>query len=348
MANVDARVIAIHGPSFYLVKQALDGLLHECETGPEDFDFAELDAAESDAAQILGSVTTSPFFGIKRTVVVRRADKLSDDEVERIGASLTKLPTLSRLILVFESEELSAKSKGLIGRAKTEGVEIRCVALEASVLIAQLIEKAKAATIILDRPAAKLLCDMVSDDASDATNELENLCFICAESGRIQSSDVQQYATSSREHKVFSLVDAICSANLSQAMRQLEMLFLSAKDIQAAALQSVLPVIHRQLRLIYQAKAIADERVGIDSERAGLICPNQHSYLSIWKKGGFQVDKIGNGAKRLGWSQLRSLFDILTTADMRLKGHKPEAGAKDTLERMVMEMCAAVSVNANR
>lgn len=347
MASVEARVVAIHGPSFYLVKQALDTYLEQCSTGAEDFDFSEMDAIETEAAEVIGSVTTSPFFGEKRTVVLRRADKLNAEDVLKMENAMANLPTYSRLVLVFEGEELSANSKKLTQRAKSEGVEIKCVAPSSDALAAELIERAKKMTISLERPAAKLLCDMVSADPSDAINELDNLCLICAESGRIQSDDVQKYATSSREHKIFSLVDAVCAANMTQAMHQMDLLVSSAKDVAGSAMQSVLPLIHRQLRLIYQAKAIEAERIGVDSERASAICPSQHSYLSLYKKGGFPVDKIKAGAKRLDWRQLQSLFDILATTDMRLKGYKAEAGAKDTLERMVMEMCKAVSTRTH-
>ncbi len=342
MEQSKARAITIHGPSFYLVKQALDNLIAELETGPKDFDFSELDATESDAAQVMGSVTTSPFFGQKRTVVVRRADSFSEDEGNRLIELAGSLPDFSRLVLVFENEDVTAKSKKIIDAIKKIGLEIKCVIPSSDKLAEELVAMAKKESVILERPAAKLLCELVSDDPSDATNELQKLCFICAESGRIQAGDVQKYTTSSREHKVFALIDAVCSANLTTAMRQLDLLFASAKDIGGYAMQNVLPLIHRQLRLIFQAKAIASERVGMESERAKEICTQTYGYLALWKKGGFALEKINSSAKRLTWDQIRELFCALERTDKRLKGQLPAVSHRESIERMVLEMCEAV------
>ncbi|MCH8273948.1 MAG: DNA polymerase III subunit delta [Armatimonadetes bacterium] len=338
------RVYALTGGELLLIREALAELKRKAGVdGDESFDLTELDGAAVGAAEIAAAVTTAPFLAERRTVVVRRADRLRVEEAESLAAVLPKLPKSALLILAFENppdpRSRAKKQSPLIPVARECGSEIRCGPPNRRDLLQKLRTRAQEENVKFGPGAAELLADLTGDDLTEATGELEKVVIVTPAEGVIDKKVVQHTVMPSREWRVFHLLDAVCAGRTGSALRQMGLLLRMAPRIDSAAMRDLFPMVHRQLRLIWQARACRDAAIRTDSAASDAFCPRHHNWPEAARRSGFVRDKIRGMAPRLSLTQLAAMFRSLAEADMRLKGQLPGAFPRETVERMVVEMC---------
>lgn len=332
--NPDHRVIAISGADSVLVIEKLAEVLRESGIDPSDtFDHVELDATETDATAILQGVTTMPFLSAKRSVVVRRANRLKESDVEALSVALPGLPASALLVLVFEPTGEEAKGAVLKTAVKKVGELIELGSPKHEEIIREIERRARDAGLTFEGKAAHELVEMVGDDMSEAVSELGKLIAACKEHGAITSQDVREIVIPSREYRVFVLLDEVCWGRLGPALTQLDRLLSSSSNVQEAAMRHLLPQMHKQLLTIYQARALADERAPLNSP--SLLHPG----YSLAERTEFQRQKTMKFARRMELSKISRMLRLVLEADMRLKGQLAQANPRESVERMLTEMC---------
>ncbi|MCW5947221.1 MAG: DNA polymerase III subunit delta [Fimbriimonadales bacterium] len=337
-------VVAIAGRDTVQIEEELSRVLTDAGIDLTDgFDHAELDGIDADASAIVQAATTIPFLSAKRSVVVRRADRLRDSDVEQIAAMLPNVPKTSLLVFVFEPLDDGAKGVALKNAAKKVGQLIEIRPPDRAKVIADLKDRAKREGIAFEPKAAEHLADLVSDDLSEAVSELSKLLSACRSKGAVSIADVNEIVIPSREYRVFVLLDEVCSGRLGPALAQLDRLISSAATVEQAAMRNVLPQMHKQLLLIYQARAIADARTPLTSPEAEMSLNTKYS-LAAQKD--FSRSKATSFARRLTLRQVARLLRLVLETDMRLKGQLAQASPRETVERMLAEMCMVAAPQA--
>ncbi len=338
----------LYGPESYLRDEALTLLLQAAKIEADDFDLEHFDADGTPPVQWLAAVGTAPFLAERRTVVVRHMFRSDSTEVQ--AKQLIALPQSSLLILVFDDEVsldvTSAKArntvsgwKKLVDAAKGTTFEAKVDAKAARSLLRSAIE---ASGRTITEGALNVLIEMCGSSLSHAREELDKLYVYSGKSTEIREADVRAIVVPSRDWNVFKMIDAIVARRASDALEQLRILVGSATKAEEAAFRSILPSTARQLRLFWQARACLDAKVPASDPPPHLAAgfPERPSLAS---EPSYRISSIVGSARNISAPQLARCFEILSDTDSRMKGILTSYSAVDTLERMVLEMCSALS-----
>lgn len=329
-------VVAIFGTERLTVLEALAKLLADAGVADDGgFDYIEVDGRSASPIEVLDGASTAPFLSERRTVVVRRAHAFDKASAATLAKGLASLPESALLVLVIEPDEDTkdlAKDPLVVAAGKA-GATIACVAPQGAALTRQLIDRAKEQGGNLTKPAAEALSRLVSGSLTLAVAELEKL-LLYAGGEPIDETMVVRVAAPAQTWKVFELLDATVAGNLGVALENLRYLLEGSSSPQEAAMRYLLPQLHRQVRLLWQAKACQVE--GIPPEQASHILPKGRNLANAHS---FVRDKLSRAAKNLTLDQVGEMLRCILEADMRMKGQLPSGSAIETLERLLAELC---------
>lgn len=317
------------------------------EAGIEEdsFDFIELEASESTAHEIFDAACSLPFLAKKKTVLVRRIENFGKGEGARLASQLENLPASALLILTCETlkeNELPAETKQIRSTIQKIG-EVLVVAPPKEKLSSELLNRAKKANLTIDAGALQEIISMTSGSTTDTFNEFEKLLAYCAKKGKITKADVREIVTPSEEWASFQMIDAICAGNHRSALQHLHVLLSTADKLERPVLGFLFTQIHKNLKYIFQARALSDKSVSLTSEASEKICPVSDSLKNIkeeWRK-----EKISQFASKLSLEQIAAMMHSLVQANMRFFGLLPSASQTESLQRMIVEMCDIASGN---
>jgi DNA polymerase III subunit delta len=349
-ATVGKSLILLSGNEELLRQQALRSLAEKLSEDP--FDVQALDAGSEEPIAWLATASTAPFLSSARTVVVRnllRAGSAKECFSDPV-ASLKSLPETARLVLVVDDElagdfqrqqRLDGLRKGWEDAVRKAGGAVLDFKFDSAALKGELLKAAAEAGKKLDPRAAELLLDMTGRSLSRALGELEKVVLYVGGSDRIAESDVAAAAMPSREWNVFKLVDHLLEGQVGGALVQLRTLAGGPTKAEAAAMQSILPNLSRNLRMLWQARAVLEARGNLKNPSPDLqaLLPKQPSLLAAPE---WQQRRAMGAARRLTFGQLGECLEAVARADARLKGLEPSFSAMDVLERLVLEMSDAV------
>ena len=336
-------LVVITGEEPHFISETISKLKKDVFESGGDYDLEEYDADETHYAVVIDSAMTSPFLSEKRTVIVRNTEKYDEDDIKEIVERVQKLPQYSLLLFVFSAltdSKGSNKHKDLIDYAKKFGKYIHFKKPDAKTFQKQISEMAIKEGFSFAKNALEQFSEMTAGDLSYAVGELEKLYAFCAKKKTITVNDVSAVCVPSREWRVFVLLDAVCEGNLTEGYEQLERLLAQAKKPEDAAIVNLFPMVWRQLRLLYQARAMMDERVQPESDDSDMFCPKTYNFREASAKSDFVRNKTFGLAKRLTLEQISQMLRVLAECDMRLKGVLPSIHPRETLERLLAEITA--------
>lgn len=364
-----SRVYLYTGESDIRRREAVDDLIGKLiEPSSEGFDLEVVDGEETPGASILSSVTTAPFASERKVVVVERADRLSQEDQEKIAAFLPKLPSLSCLILLAgedttsrakqsqpkqkekededEDEEDPAKKKQKKGLSsvlqkavKSHGAVINFAKMKsdalgriASSLSSKLGKK-------LDPRSAAMLSRSVEGNAVLLEREMEKLATYVGDRDTITMADVEAVASRSPEDRVFALIDAIGSKKSGEAMRLLDET-LAASPKPENEVHRILALMARHFRMLYQLRFLKESGVrqltAIPEEIEDFL-PKESSVLSLadWQRG-----KMFSQVGYFSTGQLRRCLQGVLECELATKGLGAETGSNRlSLEMLVVKLC---------
>jgi DNA polymerase-3 subunit delta len=294
-----------------------------------DFNYSEIDAREArpnDLLMMLGQVAIGDPEK-RRILVVRGIDQIRASDAESLAEILPKVPSEARLIFVGEGDKIGREAKlsaKFLKAVEKEGRVFDFPTLR-SVEVAGFIQmRAKERGIRLSNDAPRVLAARVGNDAAVLDQELSKLASAVQPNEIVTGSLIAELTPASVEHTVFELTDAVGERNAPKAIDALQSLLASGQSI-----YMLLPMISRQLRLVWQMKA---ELEG-DGD-AGLKDP------SISRLGDWQKRKLQQQAQTFDWRALERGLSSLFEADLTLKG--VEEGGEDPqalLETLILRLC---------
>lgn len=348
---VRARVILIEGDESTLRAEALQKIFTVLNIAPDDFDLEQIDADERPISEWISSVCTIPFLSERRILVVRHACRLTPDANQKGGnpnlskGTLAALPPTALLILVADDEQgdddrqrrFATVNTAWRNRLKAEGGEVITRKTDPGAVASLLKAYFSSQGVTISTPALETLIEMCGGSYSRAVGEAEKLVLFVPEKGQITEALVQDLVVASREWSVFKLIDGIVGNQPAAALRQLGTLLGGSPNGQDQVFRSILPMISRQLRLLWQARAVKDagyraESLPEDFER---WLPEKPNFA---REQPFRQRDLMRLADRVTLGRLAKAMRILAETDGRLKGQGASLSVPDTVERMVMEM----------
>lgn len=318
-----------------------DRRLREIIKSSDEFDLEIFRADASDASAWFASAATAPFLGEFRTVVVRNLLRAEPDK----GFVMPVVPDHGRLVLVADEERgddnrqkkfnsnLTAWTK-LVTKAKgtVTGFE-----LNAKQLRENLREEAQSAGKSLSPRAADLLAEITGGSFSRASEEIEKLAIYVGESPEISETAIKSVVMASREWNVWRLLDSVTSGQAGAALTQLRILLGGNTKAEEAAYRNVMPMLTRQLRLVWQARLCVEANCEPGNAPA-TVRAGFPDGLSLARQGEFVVRGCMRTAREVKLDQIAQAFQHVSDADARLKGMLPAYNATDTLEQLILAL----------
>ena len=313
--------------------EALAGLVDRL-TDPafRDFDLELLDARAATLDQVLAAAAGVPFASSRHVAVIEDAQRLNPDLVQKLQKQLPgHMGERATIIFVAGEAGDGEKTQGVMRRleslAKALGVVRVFDPLKRDEAMAWLAETAQRHGTALDAAARTELLARVGLTLGALEREVEKLAAYVGTRNAVTRADVVAVVPESTEYSVFTLVDAVSEGKAALALHTLR--GLRARNEPP---QRVMSLIARQLRLVWQAKMLMEDR------SAAARLPDEPNFL---KMAPFLQDKARRQARNIGWPRLRQGFSLILEKDLALKGIEgPPIGDDEALETLIIALCA--------
>lgn len=302
------------------------------DPGFRDFDVESIDARAATADQILAAAAGVPFGSTRRVAIVEDAQRLSTDVLEKLKKLLPSQlgPAATLIFVISEAGGDAEKVKGAVRRleniAKALGKVQTFGLLDRNQAGAWLSDAAAKGGKSLDAAARTELIARAGLSLGALRGELEKLTAYTGERSVITRMDVQTVVSESTEYSIFTLVDAVSEGRAAAALHVLRGIRANNEPP-----QRIMPMLARQLRLIWQAKMLAEDHGAVDRLP---LDPN------ILKALPFVQDKARRQARLMSWDRLRAGMRLILAKDLALKGIEgPPSGDDEALETLVIGLC---------
>ncbi len=360
------RAYLLKGDDDFHKDQEVDKLVRSLVSDDfADFDLERLEGDSVTSDKVVSGLSIAPMGSDRRVVLIRHAQKMPQEEQERLAARLEAIPQSGCLILVNPAVERTdgrpRKGSEVIGdlsravrkvgrvldfsggtRKQKEGV--------AQQLALSLINEAGKK---IEPKAIPMLIARVGPDLSVMKSEVAKLVAYAGNAEQITAADVEAVTSETPEEKIFKLVDAIAAKNQAAAMKLLTELFETGDRPDAEAPRT-LSNIARQFRLIWQMKML--QAAGVRSLRKADVpeeiarqLPSQPNLLDVIGRQSWQQEKIARQAARFTREELGRCLLAVARADRMLKGI--EGGIDDpiaVMELLVIDLASGSESSAPR
>lgn len=343
------RIVMLEGNEEAWRQTALQELLDAAKIEKDDFDLQTFNGDESGPKDWFAAAGTSPFLSERRTVIVRHLLRCGLEDLA--SSKPASLPQTALVILVADDEggddnkqnRLKTLRKNWAKAIKDAGGAVFLFEPDARAVREELKRSLTKSGKSMTEQAIGALIEMTGGSYSRAIDELQKLELYVGDQPQIRESDVRRLVVASREWNVYKMVDAVFFGQMPDALAQLRVLIGSQTKPEDAAFSRILPTISRHLRLLWQARACVEAKCSNPNfapEALARVFPEKHS---IAKEQPYRLGSLMNTASRLQFKQIEQCFAIVADTDARLKGGLSAFSSLDTLERMLLEMSAAVT-----
>ena len=171
--------------------------------------------AEHGSQEIIQTAQTLPMFSPYRFVLVRKADQMDEEEVERI------LELYSKPLSVDLSCFLRSGSRALeetSGKDREGWKVIEYPRLKGKALVSWIKKRMEEKGKTLSEDAANYLVEVVGDHLQDLDNTLETIFLSTGDKRMIGLSDIEGILSDIKVSTIFELTDAIGQQNLEKAL----------------------------------------------------------------------------------------------------------------------------------
>lgn len=293
-------------------KEALgDPDMAELNTSLLDGEALNMDSLSADAMAM-------PFLAPRRLVIIENARaflaKQAKTNKERLLKLFAELPDTTQLVLFIDDQVIKRSGKASWENAKnydwvldwinenpSRAQVMNCSLPDVSEMPVWIRKYCKDNGGAMDNSASVLLAQYVGNDTLRAGHEIDKLIAYVGEGGTISTKDLILLTTQDQEGDIFALVDALGERNGKKAMEQF-LLLTEKSDV-----MELTGMIHRQFRLLIQAREVMDEGGRQDKVQSEL------------KVMAFIARKLYQQASRFSMAQLLDIYGRLLKIDEDIK-----------------------------
>jgi DNA polymerase-3 subunit delta len=320
LAHPVRPVYVIYGEDLYLRREATSAIARAVFGGDEaELAKSQFEGDKASLADVLDELQTLPFFARQRLVIVVDADPFVSKYRRELESYLRSPVTSGVLVLQVKSWPANTI---LAQQVASAGLAIDCNNPSDKELHPWLIHHAARQDAQLDADAARLLVELVGNEAGILASEVEKLAVYVGTAGRIRRGDVAKMVEAGRIETVWKVLDAAMAGQAAPALVHLESLLAAGEHpIKIlAAFTFTLLHIHHAGRL---------RAAGLGHDEACRIAGIRD----------FAVEKTRRQHAQLGPSRVDALPAVLLKADLNLKGGTlldPRVVLEDLLVRLAL------------
>lgn len=342
---VKKSCVLIQGSEDVLRRRILADLLAAAQA--DEFDLETVLGDQASFTEVIGSAGTAPFLSDRRVMVIRQALRLTVPP--NASELLAGLPSTSLVIFVSDEEPSGERDRDTSANALAAAVK----AAKGAVLAATIDDPKKVKDRLRDDAremgksispvATETLAEMCGGDYSRAYAELQKLALYAGENNEIRESEVKLVVTPSRSWNIFRLVDTVVAGDVSGALMQLRTLAGTANQADDAANRTILPMMARQFKLLWQGRYALDQKRPITEFKAAWPAKPNLASERDWIQ-----NRVLQSARRIRLDSIEACLEHLAIADAKLKGVLPGLNAFETLETLILDCCQAVKLVAEK
>ena len=324
-------IYIIYGAEDYLIEEEIRKLMDQTLTPQgKGFNLHLFNGAENGSQEIIQAAQTIPMISPYRFVLVREADQMAEDEVERFANYIQNPNVSTCLVLCGQSLGAWKKQQAKIERV---GKVIDHPRLKGKALVSWIKKRMEEKGKTLAEEAANYLVEVAGDHLQHLDSTLEMIFLSAGEKRLIRLSDIEGIVSDIRVNTIFELTDAIGQQNLEKALGILEKVLgtkvLPFKKEETPKYDDPSPLLlsmmARQYRLIWRVKEMMARR-NSDEEMAKVL------RMSPWN-----VKKLEDQARKFSELSLREGILNCQKADLALKkGHSPK---NLLMEKLLIDLC---------
>ncbi len=352
----DARVVLLVSSDESLRRQALRQILDNLGLADGDLDLEEIHGDSKHPSEWVASVSTIPFLGDFRGVVVRSAGRAKPTALwtdAKITAShplvslLQSVPETGRLILVGDEDggSADAQSKRAGGLAEWE----RLIPLAGGKVVKLDPDPAKTAEAVqaafqeqgkkASKPACAKLSEMVGGRLGLALDEVVKVCLYVGGQVDVREADIEAVVIPETDYNVFKLAEAVTAGDAKAAITQLDLLAARHPRLADEVFPRVFPMFSRHFRLLWQARVCVEERCSPKSPtpRASASFMNKPNFAN---EKDWAVERHLRTARKLSLPKIQACLDELAQTDAKFKGALASQSPREALEAMLLQMCS--------
>jgi len=314
-------------PSLYLLRgddqSKINEILAGFQTGLGDPSMADLNTIQLNGESLnfealQADALTMPFLTDRRLVIVENARSLlakaGKDVSEKYLDLFATLPVSSALVLVVDDQVSKRRGERNWENHKSyawvtkwieengkKGIIIDCLLPVDEDMPAWIMRKAKELGGAFRPDAAHLLVSYIGNNTLQAAHEIEKLITYVGAAGVVEPDHVTLLTAHEQEGNIFALTDALGERNAVRAMQEFQLLTEKSDVMELSGM------IHRQFRLLIQAREIIDEGGSVQQIEKELKMLN------------FIARKLYTQAQRFNLRQLLEIYSRLLDIDEGIK-----------------------------
>jgi len=216
--------------------------------GLSDFNYDLFHAGEADISKALAAASTLPVMAPRRLVVIKDADKLKAADEQLLLTYIDDPSPSTALVMVGKSVDKRKKFFLSLSKKGTVVEHSRPYEREMPKWIKWLAGKKD---LQLSESACRYLVDIIGNDLTSISNEIEKVSLYAGPGKRIELEDLEAISVDIKARTVFQLIDALGEKNLKKSLKNLKKLIDGGESPIL-----ILSMILRQLRLIWIGKDI--------------------------------------------------------------------------------------------
>ncbi|MBN1405999.1 MAG: DNA polymerase III subunit delta [Candidatus Omnitrophica bacterium] len=272
------------------------------------------DAASSDIIQAL---TTSPASSTHRLLVLKDADKLAQEDKNKL-ISYFKNPVKSA-IFILTTRKPSSSDDPIITAARQHAKCVDFPLLKGQELFSWIMQEFKNRNKSAEPAAVEFIKNNIGADLNAINNSVEQICLYTGKREKATLADVKALIGEAAEVSAFNLVDQISQKKRQKAMETLLSLVESGKDT-----HEILGLIAWNVRRLGRAKAMLEQGKTSEEISAAMKISFYMAQKLIGQAGNFTLREIKKAQRLLietDFSLKRSAsspYALLETLVMRL------------------------------
>jgi DNA polymerase III subunit delta len=304
-------------------EQALGRLLHEL-LAPEEraLNLDIVDTDETPVQEIITRCDTLPFFGVRRVVVIRRADALRAQDQDALASYLeVGVPPSAALILLAADLDRRRRLYSVLHRV---GRIIPCGRLSPEDLPRWIRDRVEAEGKKITRDAAGTLVGLVGGGLRELGLEIAKLAAYVGERPTITAGDVRDAASHVAEATVFELMDAVGRRQGNTALELLQtVLAMGEPPVR------ILYMLEEQLRMLLRTDALLQGRRPLTR--------NSPEVREVLGNRAWLFDRYRGQVAAFGRMDVEKILGLLVETDATIK--TGSAAPRLAIETLIVRLC---------
>ena len=323
-------IYLFYGEEEYVKEEALSQLA-DALLDPQfrDLNYQTIDGSEVGVDEIINACETVPFMAERRLVVVKDSIYLTNkrqngnnhgnvDEQKRLKEYIEDIPSSTNLVFYVRN---GIGSRGALYRkVKKIGCVVNFSKLKDGEAKQWITKELATHGKTITRPALEEFIGLIGTNLDDIDNELSKLVAFAHDDDVITQEHVLSIIIPSLEHSIFQLVEAIGNKSTGSALRLLDEMLDKGE-----AFYSIIPMIGRQIRLIYMCKSYSQRGY------------SRSQIASMLKIHPYGVGKYISQGQNFTEEELRQAFTDCLKLDHSIKQGKTDG--RLGLEMLILSMC---------